>query len=54
MYILPNVDNALAEEGTKNCNSIVKIEFLWRALKFKRRHGPSGSPFFQCNKDYIY
>ena len=47
MYIiLPNVDKALVEEGTENCNSIVKIEFLWRALKFKRRYGPSGPPLF--------
>ena len=25
--------------------SIAKIEFLWRALNFKRGHGPPGPPF---------
>jgi len=27
--------------------TITKIEFLWRALNFKRGHGPPG-PLFHC------
>ena len=42
---------ALVEEATESWGatwknfSIAKIELLWRALKFKRGHGPPGPPF---------
>ena len=38
--------------------SIAKIEFLWRALNFKRGHGHPGPPFSAayefCNPAYKY
>ena len=50
-YLLKCVQ-APAEEGTESWGplreikdfSITKIEFLWRALKFKRGHGPPFLP----------
>ena len=46
------VSVALAEEATEiwggatyEISTIAKIEFLWRALNFKRGHGPPGPPF---------
>ena len=44
--IVPNINEALAEEVAENC--IAKIEFLWRALKFKKYHGPSAPPPFSA------